>query len=319
MKGLIEIPAGLFVVEPCSESRPKKKTMFDRHALNATPVAAPLETSPIGPFVASNRDLWGGAHLAGRPNFSRMATPPRRVEISFDREREVLRAVADVVARMSGRAPRRSDAHRSRVPLTNVVRLIGPDPAVGTRADRSPLDDRPKTPLRTPQSPLAPEPRASVSRDESTAKASRYLGALVAAYGPLSREDAADLDAPLVDLLVVDATALAALARGNVRARAQLAHAVGALARIVVPATALVDAAHQRVAEAVGTIVSIDASIARTAARLLLETPGAPATSALAVACAMHARRSAILSAEETALASLARATHRDELYVFAI
>ena len=237
-----------------------------------------------------------------------MATPPRRVEISFDREREVFRAVADVVARMSGRAPRRADAHRSRVPLTNVVRLIGPDPAVGTRADRSPLDDRPQTPSR-----------ASGCHDESTEKASRYLGALVAAYGPLSREDLADLVAPLVDLLVVDATALAALARGNVRARAQLAHAVGALARIVVPGTALVDAAHQRVAEAVGTIVSIDASIARAAARLLLETPGAPATSAIAVACAMHARRSAILSAEETALVSLARATHRDELYVFAI
>jgi hypothetical protein len=248
-----------------------------------------------------------------------MATSPRRVEISFDREREAFRAVADVVARMSGRAPRRADAQRSRVLLKNVARIIGPDPAVGASADRSPLDDRPQTSFRTSQAPIAPEPRASGRTDESTVKASRYLGALVAAYGPLPREDAADLDAPLVDLLVVDATALAALACGNVRARAQLAHAIGALARIVVPATALIDAAHQRVAEAVGTIVSIDASIARAAARLLLETPGAPATSALVVACAMHARRSAVLSAEATTLAPLARAAHRDELYVFAI
>ena len=185
-----------------------------------------------------------------------------------------------------------------------VARLVGSDPAVGNGADRSPLIDR-SVRSHTP--------------DESTAKAARYLGALVAAYGPLPLEDLATPDSPLVDLLVLDASALAALARGNVRARAQLARAVGTLARIVVPTIALVDAAHQRVAQAVGTIVTIDRPIAHEAARLLVATPYSSAMAALAIACTMHTRRAAILSAECAALGPLARATHRSELYVFAI
>lgn len=228
---------------------------------------------------------------------------PRRVEISFDREREAFRAVADAVARVSGRAPRRLDAPRSRVLRQNIARLVGTDPTAGKGAGQRPLDDRPQ--------PLA--------GDDSTTKAARYLGALVAAYGPLPPDDAATLGTPLVDLLVLDATALAALARGNLRARAQLARAVGALARIVVPATALVDAAHQRVAEAVGTIVTIDRPIAHEAARLLLAKPGTSATAALAIACTMHARSAAILSSEGVALEPLARATRRSDLYVFTI
>ena len=234
--------------------------------------------------------------------------PPRRVEISFDREREALRAVAEVVARVSGRGPRHLDAQRSSISRTSVARLVGIDPAASTGAHRLPLDDRAVR-------PHSPTPRT----DESTAKAARYLGALVAAYGPLSPDDSPTIASPLVDLLVLDATALAALARGNVRARAQLARAVGALARVVVPATALVDAAHQRVAEAVGTIVTIDRPIAHEAARLLVATPRASATAAIAIACAMHTRRSAILSAESVALEPLARAARRNELYVFAI
>ncbi len=232
----------------------------------------------------------------------------RRVEISFDRERDAFRAVAEVVARVSGRAPRRIDAPRSRGSRTNIAHLVGID-SDETTASRLPLDDRQR--LATEQPILR--------SDDSTAKAARYLGALVAAYGPLPDEDTTMLGTPLVDLLVLDATALAALARGNIRARAHLARAVGALARIVVPTTALVDAAHQRVAEAVGTIVAIDRPIAHEAARLLLATPGAPATAALAIACTKHTRRAAILSAHGNALAPLARATYRSELYVFAV
>ena len=247
-----------------------------------------------------------------------MPTPPRRVEISFDREREALRAVADVVARVSGRGPRRIDAQRLPTIRTNVDRIVGPNPAPGVRPTRSPLDDASETPVVAGAPRLEPVPHIA-QRDDSTAKAARYLGALVAAYGPLPPEDPATANTPLVDLLVLDATALAALARGNVRARAQLAHAVGSLARIVVPATALVDAAHQRVAQAVGTVMNIDAPTARAAARLLLAAPRASATSALAVACAMYARRSAILSAEGTTLESLTRSVQRDEFYIFAI
>ena len=238
-----------------------------------------------------------------RPNVLAVMRASRRVEISFDREREAFRAVTDAVARVSGRAPRRLDAPRSRLPRANIARLVGTDPTAGKAAGRLPLDDRPQ--------PLA--------GDGSTTKAARYLGALVAAYGPLPPDDAATLGTPLVDLLVLDATALAALARGNLRARAQLARAVGALARIVVPATALVDALHQRVAEAVGTIVTIDRPIAHEAARLLLAKPGTSATAALAIACTMHARSAAILSSEGAALEPLARMSRRSDLYVFAI
>ncbi|MBD5656386.1 MAG: hypothetical protein IAI50_14570, partial [Candidatus Eremiobacteraeota bacterium] len=75
---------------------------------------------------------------------------------------------------------------------------------------------------------------------ERTPKAAAYLALLAGAYGPLPATPFLE-EPPLVRALTFDATGLEALARGDVRARGYLARAVGSLARIVVPSTALVE------------------------------------------------------------------------------
>lgn len=179
------------------------------------------------------------------------------------------------------------------------------------------------------------ESSSPAAADRTPIKAARYLATLAAAYGPLvpgpgtAAADAdadadahADAERRIVDVLVLDASALMALARGNARARGHLSRAVGALSRVVVPATALVDAAHLRVAEAVGDILTLDDATSRLAATLMTDTGLTLPAIALAVACAAHpahAGRVAIVTADGAHATVLARATNRYELYVFAV
>lgn len=174
------------------------------------------------------------------------------------------------------------------------------------------------------------ESSSPTAANRTPMKAARYLATLAGAYGPLPPEPgtAADADADadaeirIVDVLVLDASALMALAHGNGRARGHLSRAVGALSRIVVPATALVDAAHLRVAEAVGDILTLDDATSRLATSLMTDTGLTLPAIALAVACAAHpahAGRVGIVTAEGAHATVLARATNRYDLYVFAV
>lgn len=168
-----------------------------------------------------------------------------------------------------------------------------------------------------PAAPAGPPPPATDRGGHPNA--ARYLGSLVAAYGPLDPAAESDAAWPLVDLLVIDASALAALARGNAQARAHLSRAVGALARIVVPSTALVDAAHARVAHAIAEIESVDAAGANLAARLIAQTSRVFPSTAFAVAAASHGPSAAVLTADVASATAYTRALGRPGLYVFAV
>lgn len=166
--------------------------------------------------------------------------------------------------------------------------------------------------------PFLDDDSVATSRPAPASKASRYLATLVDAFGPLPAMELA-ADVPFVDTLVLDASALAALGRGNVRARAHVARAVGSLTRIVVPATALRDRAHQRIAESLADVVAVDPVEARLAATLLADAPGADPYDAITVAAATHTDRAAIVTMEKDALERLVDAAGRPQLYVFSI
>ena len=97
----------------------------------------------------------------------------------------------------------------------------------------------------------APRERRRVPR------AAAYLALLADAYGPLPAESTPD-ERPLVEALTFDATGLTALAHGDVRARRHLARAVASMARILVPATALLEPGAAAFAGAVAEIVEVD-------------------------------------------------------------
>lgn len=150
------------------------------------------------------------------------------------------------------------------------------------------------------------------------AKAAKYLAVLASAFGPLDAE-VLPPDIPHVDALLIDASGLAALAGGNPAARAHLARAVGSLCAIVVPATALLDEARARIAEAIGEIVPIDTAIARTAAVIMLRSGLTLPFEALSVACAPSASAAGIVTADPFALGALVRAGGRCDLHVFPV
>ncbi len=328
-----------------------------------------------------------------------MGAGKRRVDISFDRERDTIRAIVDTIARLRGssvavavtpqtqpilpiassvasgdptiersseleRFARELKARSEVLAQVNVPSTIPPE-RIGSKrlperrgterraagggkiasvllpersqqvAERrasertgtgwTPFADRyavrATEPPPHPTSPPAVAPRADALGDPRTtsARAARYLGSLAAAYGPLEAADESESPGPLVDVLVLDTSALAALARGNVRARAHLSRAVGALARIVVPELALVDAAHTRVAHAVAEIESVDAALAGAAARMIADTGLVAPTTALAVASAARSPRTAVLTADAVIAAAYARASARPTLYVFEV
>jgi len=258
----------------------------------------------------------------------------RRVEISFEREREALRILADAIRRVSRRpapvalaAPARpsplqafalemqaqtsGNASHARTPTADVAppqhRTIPETPAAAGEA--RPPNRHVEHPPHIAATPAA-VPAAPITG------AARYLAALAATYGPV---EPANTDAPLVDLLLIDASGLVALARGNARARAHLAHAVGSMTRIVVPATALLDAAHARIADAVAEVVENDPECARAAAELIARTGVVSPSTALAVAFATACGRAAILTADAAGAQRLASEAGCTELYVFAV
>jgi len=189
----------------------------------------------------------------------------RRVEISFQWEREIVQRLVAA--------------------LTKFLRHLCPP---GTRAGLCVL------PLQPASAPLRAEESADAGRRAPTAKAG--LATLNDTYGPLPASALA-LEVPCVDTLVLDASALSALADGNVQARAYVTRAANSLARILVPATEVRNATHQRIAEALADIVPIDRARASFAAMLIARTPGADPYAALTVAtAAARAERAAILT-----------------------
>jgi len=167
---------------------------------------------------------------------------------------------------------------------------------------------------RKTRSPVPERPSARTS----TAKAAEYLAALSAAYGALPAH-VLQTEPPPFETLLLDASALSALARGEPRARAYLSRAVGCAARILIPASALLETRLGAVADAVGEIVALDASVAREAAALLGDTRLAAPLAALIVACAARCRPAAIMTAEVWIIGELVEAAAQPELFVLAV
>jgi predicted nucleic acid-binding protein len=158
------------------------------------------------------------------------------------------------------------------------------------------------------------------AKRRATRKAAAYLALLAEAYGPLPARPFSE-EPPLVGALTFDATGLAALARGDVRARSYLARAVGSVTRIIIPATTLIEPRMAAVAEAVavGEIVDIDESIARSAARIMAESQLTLPLDALVVACAAREDSSGIVTADRAGMNNLVRAAARPQLHVFSL
>ena len=195
--------------------------------------------------------------------------PPARIDVTFDREREVLETLLRLLRRAllpARSSPAAANGH------------AGP-----------------------------PVPRAA-----------QYLGALSNAFGPLPTDALAEEPA-LVATMLLDASAVTALARGNPRARAFVARAVGSLAKIAVPATSLLDPQVATIAEYVADVVAIDARVVRRAAALMAEARISQPFEALAVACASFATPAAVVTAHAAAVGRLARAADQPGLFVFAI
>jgi predicted nucleic acid-binding protein len=231
-----------------------------------------------------------------------MAAPGRYIEISVEREREALRAVFGVLGRVAGAAA-----------APAVLGLLGKALAALPRPEASrDRRDRPGRPRHASEPPIVRPKR------ELIPKAARYLALLSEAYGSLHPSHL-DATLPFVKTLVLDASGLAALARGNPRARAHIARAVGTIADIVVPATALLDPLLAPAADAVGEIVPIDARIAREAARLMVRAQLSLPFDALTVACAARGGAAGIVTADPSGVGALVRATERDDLYVFGL
>jgi len=160
---------------------------------------------------------------------------------------------------------------------------------------------------------------ADASAEAATApKAATYLATLSEAYGPLPAGVLGE-QTPAVDALVLDPAILSELARGNARARAHVARAVGALSRILIPATALLDARLGPVAGAVGVIVPIDADVARRAGELIARARVTMPLDALTVAIAARQPSAALLTTNRIGMAALVRAAHHAALHVLTV
>ncbi|MBC5801201.1 MAG: hypothetical protein GIX03_08720 [Candidatus Eremiobacteraeota bacterium] len=156
------------------------------------------------------------------------------------------------------------------------------------------------------------------SQQATTSKATTYLATLSQAYGSLPAGVLAE-QTPAVTALVIDPAILHELARGNARARAHIARAAGALARIMIPATALLDARLAGVADAVGSIAPIDAEIARAAGELIGRARLAMPLDALTVALAARQPSAALLTTDRIGMAALARAANHPALHLLTL
>ncbi len=163
------------------------------------------------------------------------------------------------------------------------------------------------------------QPDANASQQPNTASnAVTYLATLSEAYGPLTPGALAE-QTPAVAALVLDPTILADLARGSVRARAHLARAIGGRARVLIPATALLDAKLSPIAEAVGTIAPIDADVARKAGELIARARLTMPLDALTVAIAAREPSAALLTTDRVGMAALARAARHPALHILTL
>lgn len=114
--------------------------------------------------------------------------------------------------------------------------------------------------------------------------------------------------------LILDAGAVIALSRADVRARATLAAAVEARAEISIPAVvvaetirgAATDAPVNRVLKAVGEVDVVDEPIGRTAGRLLGEAGSNATVDAVVVATAVEAGTAVVLTGDPDDLRALA-------------
>lgn len=156
------------------------------------------------------------------------------------------------------------------------------------------------------------------SQQATTSKTTTYLATLSQAYGSLPAAVLAE-QTPAVTALVIDPAILHELARGNARARAHIARAAGALARIMIPATALLDARLAGVADAVGSIAPIDAEIARAAGELIGRARLAMPLDALTVALAARQPSAALLTTDRIGMAALARAANHPALHLLTL
>lgn len=162
---------------------------------------------------------------------------------------------------------------------------------------------------------LAESPTAA---ETGTWKAAAYLATLADMHGTLAPAALAQ-STPAITTLVLDPSALKALAHGDAYARAHVARAIGMLARIEIPATALLDTRLVPVAEAVGTIVSIDEDITRIAGELLARVGVLMPLDALTVATAARDEAAAVLTTDRPAVSALARAAGHPGLHILTI
>lgn len=114
--------------------------------------------------------------------------------------------------------------------------------------------------------------------------------------------------------LILDAGAVIALSRSDVRARAALAAAVEAGAEVSIPAVvvaetvrgAATDAPVNRVVKAVGRVDVVDEAVGRTAGRLLGDAGSSQTVDAIVVATAIEARGAVVLTGDPSDLGALA-------------
>lgn len=154
--------------------------------------------------------------------------------------------------------------------------------------------------------------------ETATWKAAAYLATLAEMYGTLAPAALAQTT-PAVATLVLDPSALKALARGDGYARAHVARAIGMLARIEIPATALLDTRLMPVAEAVGSIVPIDEDITQIAGELLARVGVLMPLDALTVALGVREGSAALLTTDRPGISALARAAAHPGLHVLTI
>jgi len=114
--------------------------------------------------------------------------------------------------------------------------------------------------------------------------------------------------------LILDAGAVIALSRSDVRARAALAAAVDVGAEVSIPAVvvaetvrgAATDAPVNRVVKAVGQVDLIDEAIGRAAGRLLGEVGSSETVDAIVIATALEAGGAVVLTGDPDDLEVLA-------------
>jgi hypothetical protein len=151
-----------------------------------------------------------------------------------------------------------------------------------------------------------------------SATASAYLDELDARFGFLPAESADAGDAPF-DTLLMDGSAVVALASGDAPTRTYLRAALARGANVTIAASALADPRVAALAQRVAAVIDVDDRAGNEAARLISETRLRLPLDALNVACAPAGLRVAILTADPAGLGALVRATGRSDLNVIRV